>query len=84
VSHAKTWALNTVTVEVERTAIYEHGELSARVPNRGLLLSRLQVARRTVQRAWSLYRIRTTARPHQMTLMLDRRTSDGTPATVGD
>ena len=84
VSHAKTWALNTVTVEVKRTAVYEHGGLSARVPNRSLFLSRLRVARRTVQHAWCLYRIRTTARPHQMMVLLDRRTSDGTAAPEGE
>lgn len=77
VSHAKTWALNTITEEVARTAVYERGRLSARVPNRGLFLTDLRVARRVVQRAWLLYRIRTTARPHQMKLELVQRTSGG-------
>jgi hypothetical protein len=84
VSHAKTWALSTVTVEVERTAVYEHGGLSARVPNRNLFVSRLCVARRSVQHAWCLYRMRTTARPHQITMLLDKRTSDGTAAREAD
>lgn len=77
VSHAKTWALSTVTVEVEHTQVYEHGGLSARTPDRELFVAGLRVARRTVQRAWILFRIRTTARPHEMTLKLERRDQDG-------
>jgi len=77
VSHAKTWALNAVTTEVESFELYEHGRVSGRVPNRELFLTDLQVARRVVQRAWGLYRIRTTARPHTMTLNLVKKDSEG-------
>jgi hypothetical protein len=61
VSHAKTWALNTVTTEVDTEVLYEHGTMSARVPNRGLFRTDLRVARRVVQCAWGLYPIRTSA-----------------------
>lgn len=77
VSHAKTWALNTVTTEVDSKPIYEHGRMSARIPNTSLFLTDLGVARRVVQQAWCLYRIRTTARPHGMTLALELRNRDG-------
>ncbi len=75
VSHAKTWALTTVTTEVASKALYEHGRMSARAPDTGLFLHTLCVARRVVQQAWWLYRIRTTARPHGLTqklVLLDR------------
>lgn len=75
VSHGKTWALTTVTTEVDSKPLYEHGRMSARVPNTNLFLHDLGVARRVVQHAWSLYRIRTTARPHglmQELVLLDR------------
>jgi hypothetical protein len=72
VSHSKTWALNEVTTEVDSRQLYEHGRMSARVPNTGLC-----IARRVVQQAWCLYRIRTTARPHGMTLKLELRGRDG-------
>ena len=77
VSHAKTWALNIVTTEVDSKPIYEHGRMSARIPNTGLFLSGLGVARRVVQQAWGLYRMRTAARPHGMTLALELRDRDG-------
>jgi hypothetical protein len=77
VSHAKTWALNTVTSEVDSKPVYEHGRISARVANTGLFVTGLGVARRVVQQAWCLYRIRTTARPHGMTLKLELRDRDG-------
>lgn len=77
VSHAKTWALNTVTTEVDSKPIYEHGRMSARIPNTGLFLTDLGVARRVVQQTWCLYQIRTTARPHGMTLALELRDRDG-------
>jgi hypothetical protein len=83
VSYAKTWALNTVTTEVDSKALYEHGHMSARVPNRGLFLTDLGVARRAERRAWLLYRIRTTARPHQITLKLVQRDSDGNEVQDG-
>ena len=75
VSHAKTWALTTVTTEVDSKPLYEHGRMSARVPHTGLFVNDLRVARRVVQQAWCLYRIRTTARPHGLTerlVLLDR------------
>ncbi|BBY62086.1 hypothetical protein [Mycolicibacterium helvum] len=77
VSHAKTWALSTVTAEVDSKPMYEHGRMSARVPNTGLFLTELAIARRVVQQAWCLYRIRTTGRPHGMTLRLELRDRGG-------
>jgi hypothetical protein len=66
VSHAKTWALNEVSVEVDRTGEFEHGHISARVANPGLAITLLGVGRRTVQRARALCAVRTTARPHSI------------------
>lgn len=83
VSHAKTWALNTVTTEVGSDVLYEHGRMSARVPNRNLFLTDLCVARRVVQQAWGLYRIRTTARPHEMKLQLVPLDRDGNVVREG-
>ncbi|ORI20824.1 hypothetical protein BJD99_07355 [Rhodococcus sp. 1163] len=72
VSHAKTWAMTTVTTEVDSAELYEHGRLSGRVPNLDLFLTHLRVARRTVQRAWVYYQIRTTPRPHPIALRLEK------------
>ena len=77
VSHGKTWALNEVTTETGSVEIYEHGRISQRVPDRGLFLTDLSVARRAVQQAWGWYRIRTTARPHSMSMRLELRDRDG-------
>ncbi len=77
VSHARTWALNTVTTEVDSKPLYEHGRMSARIPDTGLFITDLGVARRVVQQAWCLYRIRTAARPHGMTLALEIRDRAG-------
>ncbi|WP_156399573.1 hypothetical protein [Rhodococcus sp. Leaf278] len=71
VSHAKTWAMLTVTSEIESGDLYEHGRVSGRVPNLELFLAHLRVARRTVQHAWVYYQIRTTPRPHSITLKLE-------------
>lgn len=70
VSHAKTWAMQTVITELKTTELYEHGRLSESIPNRQLFLTQLRVARRIVQTAWGYYTIRTTTRPHSMTLEL--------------
>ncbi|MCV7346079.1 hypothetical protein [Mycolicibacterium rhodesiae] len=83
VSHAKTWALTTVTTEVDSMFMYEHGRMSARVPNAGLFLTDLRIARRVVQQAWCLYRIRTTSRPHGMTLRLEPRDREGNVVPPG-
>ncbi|GAB2672832.1 hypothetical protein GCM10027169_38440 [Gordonia jinhuaensis] len=77
VSHAKTWALNEVTTEIGSHAMYEHGRVSQRIPNRELFLTDLRIARRTIQHAFVLYRIRTTARPHDLVLRLVRLDADG-------
>ncbi|QEM43990.1 hypothetical protein [Mycolicibacterium grossiae] len=77
VSHAKTWALQTIITEVDSIDVYEHGRMSAVVPDRGLFLSNLRVARRTVQQAWCLYRIRVAVRPHSMRLGLVRKDTNG-------
>ncbi|CCQ18245.1 putative uncharacterized protein [Rhodococcus sp. AW25M09] len=76
VSHAKTWALNTVTTEVESSTLYAHGTLSGRVPNSDLFLSTLRIARRSAQYAWALYQIRTTTRPHTLSLKTVQRDND--------
>ena len=77
VSHAKTWALNEVTTEIGSQAMCEHGRVSQRTPNRELFLTDLRIARRTIQHAWALYRIRTTARPHDLVLRQVRLDADG-------
>lgn len=77
VSHAKTWALNEVTTEIGSIELYEHGRVSQRTPDLQLFLTDLAVARRAVQRAWGLYRIRTTRRPHDLVLRLELRDRDG-------
>lgn len=77
VSHAKTWALNTVIVQVESTELYEHGRLVACEPDLDLFLTMLRTARRAVQYAAVLYQIRTAARPHSMALNLVESTGDG-------
>ncbi|MFW0789690.1 hypothetical protein [Gordonia sp. CPCC 205333] len=71
VSHAKTWALNEVTT-VKSIPLYEHGELSQREPNREFFLTELQIARRVVQHAVALLEIRTTPRPHSLSVKLVR------------
>ncbi|MCV7143549.1 hypothetical protein [Mycolicibacterium fortuitum] len=83
VSHGKTWALNEVTTEIGSFDIYEHGRISQRVPDRGLFLTDLSVARRAVQQARGWYRIRTTARPHSMSMRLELRDRDGNVVPEG-
>lgn len=82
VSHAKTWALNEVIVQVESTELYEHGRLVACEPNLDLFLTMLRTARRAVQYAAVMYRIRTTARPHSIALELVEKTVDGGSANI--
>ncbi|WP_156665396.1 hypothetical protein [Rhodococcus phenolicus] len=77
VSHAKTWALREITTEVRSTQLYEHGHLIQVKPNRELFLTQLQVARRMVQRVGALYRIRTTPRPHGLSMRLVPRDNEG-------
>lgn len=76
VSHAKTWALNTVTTEAESSALYEHGSLSGRVPNLDLFLAMLRIARRSVQYAWVVHQVRTTTRPHSLSVKTVQRDND--------
>jgi hypothetical protein len=66
VSHAKTWALNAVSIEVDRISEFEHGHISARVANPGLAVTLLAAGRRTVERARALCAVRTSARPHSI------------------
>ena len=66
VSHAKTWALDTVTTEVDRKHISGHVGLSARMPDLELAFRFLCVGRRTVERACIWRDIRRTARPHSI------------------
>jgi hypothetical protein len=77
VSHAKTWALNQVSVEVDRTGEFEHGHLSARTTNPSLAVTLLAVGRRTVERARAICAVRTTARPHSIRIQM-------TSAPTGD
>ncbi|WP_333894114.1 hypothetical protein [Mycolicibacterium gadium] len=76
VSHAKTWALNEITVEVDRLDESEHLHFSARVPNRSLGVTFLGVGRRTVERASIVLSIRTSTRPHGIRMQMRRSTAD--------
>jgi hypothetical protein len=78
VSHAKTWAMSEVIVQVESTELHEHARLVAYEPNLDVFLTMLRTARRAVQYAGVLYQIRTTTRPHSMVLeLVENTTVDG-------